>query len=87
MENQFKVIGIATTIGELKKLISQYPDETSFGFFNQGQQQLEEVTIGKKFFVVFKELTPEMEICEHPYKSVISAGTLHHCVRCGKNIN
>lgn len=37
-------IGTAETIGELKKLIDSYPDETVFNFRNQAAQTLYELT-------------------------------------------
>ncbi len=48
-------IGIAITIGELRKLIENYSDETSFGFRNQPLQTLFSVTHeGEKESVVFQ---------------------------------
>jgi len=39
-EDKFISLGIATTIGELRALIKDYPDDTSFGFVNQPMQEL-----------------------------------------------
>lgn len=47
-------LGVATTIGELKKIIQNYPDETSFGFRNQPMQELHEVKYPDVVFVVFQ---------------------------------
>lgn len=50
-------LGVATTVGELRKLIEQYPDETSFGFRNQPMQALYEVDTScgqlNELYVVF----------------------------------
>ena len=53
-QNFTRSLGIATTIGELKKLIENYPDETSFGFKNQPVQELYEVKSPDVMFVVFQ---------------------------------
>lgn len=49
-----KELGEAKTIGELKELIKNYPDETSFGFRNQPMQSLHEVKSDETVFVVFQ---------------------------------
>ena len=43
--SQLKVVdlGVAKTVGELKKLIENYPDETQFAFRNQPMQHLFEI--------------------------------------------
>jgi len=51
---RIRSLGIATTIGELKKLIKNYPDDTSFGFRNQPMQKLYEVKYGDDVFVTFQ---------------------------------
>ncbi len=52
-----KSLGIVSTIGQLRKLIKKYPDNTSFGFRNQPMQELTESTsdVGQTF-VTFQEL-------------------------------
>lgn len=50
----YKMIGTPKTIGELKKLIENYPDETSFGFLNQPMQDLFERKFGDQVFVCFQ---------------------------------
>lgn len=54
IQNVVRSLGIAQTIGELKKLIAEYPDETSFGFRNQPMQELYEVENKEETFVVFQ---------------------------------
>lgn len=44
-------LGIATTVGELKKLIADYPDDISFGFQNQPMQELIEINADQKYIV------------------------------------
>ena len=51
---RIRSLGIATTIGELKKLIKNYPDDTSFGFRNQPMQKLYEVKYDDIVFVTFQ---------------------------------
>lgn len=51
-----KLLGQATTIGELKALIDKYPDNTSFGFRNQPLQLLFEIQSGNEKFVVFDDV-------------------------------
>ena len=58
MENSHKELGIPTTLGELKQMIADYPDSTSFGFLNQPIQQLTEREINDQTFVSFEEITP-----------------------------
>lgn len=48
-------LGKPTTIGELRELISKYPDDVSFGFRNQPMQGLIEVKYPDQIFVVFQE--------------------------------
>ena len=48
------LLGTPFTIGELKKLISKYPNNTPFGFRNQPIQDLYEVKHENKIFVVFQ---------------------------------
>jgi len=52
--SQIRSLGIATTIGELKELIKNYPDDTSFGFRNQPMQKLYEVKYDDIVFVTFQ---------------------------------
>ena len=47
-------LGVATTIGNLKKMIENYPDDTSFGFRNQPIQELHEVKYDNVVSVVFQ---------------------------------
>jgi hypothetical protein len=54
-------IGTASTIGELRDLIKDYSNETSFGFRNQPIQQLVEVDYSGEKFVVFDEFIDKME--------------------------
>tara|TARA_B110001452_G_scaffold265390_1_gene269935 strand:+ start:113 stop:316 length:204 start_codon:yes stop_codon:yes gene_type:complete len=54
IQNVVRSLGVAQTIGELKKLIAEYPDETSFGFRNQPMQELYEVQNKEETFVVFQ---------------------------------
>ena len=54
-------LGVATTIGELRKMIEIYPDDTSFGFRNQPMQELCEVKYSDVTFVVFQEGLPEAQ--------------------------
>lgn len=54
LQSVVRSLGVATTIGELKKLIENYPDETSFGFRNQPMQELHEVKYFDVVFVVFQ---------------------------------
>lgn len=52
----YKPLGIAKTIGELKELIKNYDDNIEFGFRNQPIQQLIEVKYDDTVFVVFDEI-------------------------------
>jgi len=52
--NHCKLIGEATTVGELKKFLSGYDDNASFGFRSQPMQALYEVRYGKEKYVVFQ---------------------------------
>ena len=52
--SQIRSLGIATTIGELKELIKNYPDDTSFRFRNQPMQKLYEVKYDDIVFVTFQ---------------------------------
>jgi hypothetical protein len=54
VEKVFIELGTPTTIGELKKLISNYSDDTSFGFRNQRIQTLYQNKIGEETFIVFQ---------------------------------
>ena len=49
------LLGEAKTIGELRELVKNYPDETSFGFRNQPMQSLREIVYKDDniLFVVF----------------------------------
>jgi hypothetical protein len=53
-DDRFKKLGTPTTIGELKKIISEYDDHVSFGFRNQPIQSLFEIRVGETVFVVFQ---------------------------------
>lgn len=50
-----KKIGRATTIGELKKMIKDYPDNIPFGFRNQPMQSLYEIKYSDVMYVAFQE--------------------------------
>ncbi len=52
--NTIRKLGISHTIGELKRLIEPYADDTSFGFRNQPMQELFEVKNLNDVFVVFQ---------------------------------
>ncbi|MBL0144902.1 MAG: hypothetical protein IPP48_03240 [Chitinophagaceae bacterium] len=56
-------LGVPTTIGELKELINDYPNSTSFGFRNQPLQMLEVVD---DEYVVFQQIEEEVNphICK-----------------------
>ena len=47
-------LGTAETIGELKEIIKDYPDDTSFGFRNQTIQEIHEFKYTEVTFVVFQ---------------------------------
>ena len=47
-------LGTAETIGELKEIIKDYPDDTSFGFRNQPIQEIHEFKYTEVTFVVFQ---------------------------------
>lgn len=49
-------LGTPKTIGELKKVIENYSDNTPFNFFNQPIQSLFEVVIDDQKYIVFKEI-------------------------------
>ena len=49
-----KKLGTARTVGQLRQLISKYPDATSFGFRNQPMQSLHEVRYSNGTCVVFQ---------------------------------
>ena len=48
------MLGAPRTIGELKKLINRYPDNTDFGFRNQPIQTLCHVEFDDKMYIVFQ---------------------------------
>ena len=52
--NIYMILGTPVTVGELKKLIEKYPDDTSFGFRNQPIQNLCHVEHGNDINVVFQ---------------------------------
>ena len=54
MNAEHKIIGIPTTIGELKRMIADFPDETSFGFRNQPMQVLKQKNTDEGTFVFFE---------------------------------
>jgi hypothetical protein len=54
-----KKLGLPKTIGELRELIKDYPDETEFGFFNQPMQELWERVDEDEKAVVFNGLSDE----------------------------
>lgn len=47
-------IGKATTVGELRKLLEGFSDDTSFGFRNQPLQVLHEVNNSNNIFICFQ---------------------------------
>lgn len=47
-------LGQATTVGQLKDLLKNYDNDTSFGFRNQPMQDLYEVKDGDKTYIVFQ---------------------------------
>ncbi len=49
-----KRLGIARTVGQLRKLLKPYPSRTGFGFRNQPMQALWNVKHGKTVSVVFQ---------------------------------
>lgn len=49
-----KFLGEPTTIGELKQIISNYSDDTDFGFRNQPIQGLFDISFGDESFVAFQ---------------------------------
>jgi len=49
-----KYLGEARTVGELKKMLEDYPDSTSFGFHNQPMQTLHEIKYQNDKYVVFQ---------------------------------
>lgn len=50
----FKQLGKPKTIGDLKKVISNYPDDTSFGFRNMPLLELVEIKDDDKLYVSFQ---------------------------------
>lgn len=56
MKNKTNYLGTAETIGQLKKIIKNYPDDTSFGFRNQSIQGLFEVNLIDEKFIVFQRI-------------------------------
>jgi hypothetical protein len=60
-KNKMIHLGMPDTIGKLKDLIKNYPDNTSFGFRNQPMQNLFEVKYNDEdeIFVVFDQLKDE----------------------------
>lgn len=54
--SRMKEIGRPTTLGELREMTKDYPDEVGFGFRNQPMQSLFEVKYqGEAIYVVFQE--------------------------------
>ncbi len=49
-----KKLGIAFTVGELRKLLKPYSDDISFGFRNQPMQSLYESKNGKDIYISFQ---------------------------------
>lgn len=47
-------LGTAHTIGDLKKMIKDYPDDISFGFRNQLMQCLYEIKYPDQTFICFQ---------------------------------
>lgn len=54
---KFKLeLGVPKTIGELRKMIQTYPDDTDFGFHNQPVQMLYARRIEDTLFVGFEQI-------------------------------
>ena len=49
-----KKLGTPRTIGELKEIINNYPNSTSFGFRNQPIQDLYILTIDDEDYIFFQ---------------------------------
>lgn len=86
--SKIKDLGSPNTVGQLKEVLSNYPNATSFGFRNQPMQELVEVNSDNESFVVFQEKeNKSLEIVkrEHPIlgvscpicNSVFSVQALH----------
>ena len=57
VSKSIKVIGVPETLGQLREMIKDYPDDISFGFFQQPMQELIEYkTSTDVTFVVFNEI-------------------------------
>ena len=66
MQN-FKILGIPTTKGELIKLIESFPDDTSFGFRNMPILELVETTDDDVTYVSFQYTKDdEIDTLENP---------------------
>jgi ribosomal protein S27AE len=66
--SSFRSLGMSSTIGDLRKAIEKYPDDTSFGFRNQPMQELFEINNSKQTFVLFDEpkndfITEKKSVC------------------------
>jgi hypothetical protein len=85
---KFRPLGSFSTIGELRKAIEKYPDDTSLGFRNQPTQELFEVGDSERTFVAFQEqkgnplmlpsgdLRKEWEKCKEGLKLKGTAGEM-----------
>lgn len=81
-----RTLGQPKTVGELKRLIENYNDDTPFGFRQQPMQDLVEEKIGYDIFVSFREPAKlpadDLCSCKVPQKSKIG----NFCHRCKKHV-
>lgn len=55
-------IGQPVTVGELRKMLNDYPDDCSFGFRNQPMQELVESVYNNEKFVSFQEIAEPLKL-------------------------
>lgn len=66
--SKIKELGSPNTVGQLKEVLSNYPNATSFGFINQPMQELVEVNSDNESFVVFQVLPVKDDIVKISFK-------------------
>jgi len=76
------ILGQPKTVGELKRLIENYNDDTPFGFRNQPTPELVEEKIGYLIYVRFEEPVVSVEVCSCSIPKKTICGNF--CHRCNK---
>ncbi|HMR88500.1 MAG TPA: hypothetical protein PKD51_10115 [Saprospiraceae bacterium] len=74
-------LGIPTTVGQLRAMISSYPDDMTFGFRNQPRQMLETLD-GNMFF----DYTKSCATCSSDDGEYVSIVDCYLCPSCNSDL-